>query len=278
MPKFGDTTYLVGCDPELFVFDTADNKFVGAHGIVPGTKEVPHLLDGGMVQVDGLALEFGIDPAFDENEWIDKIKHVMNQIHGMVGNRYQLIAQPVVRFSEDVMAAQLPENLELGCEPDYNAYTLETNPRPTPPESNMRSGGGHAHIGYGSGMMQHPDLHLEACALAVQQFDAIVGVGTLKWDTDSERRRIYGQPGAFRPKNYGFEYRTPSNAWMASEERQRWMFRLITLALQKLHEGEFAPDTLPRVSERIIRGEAYTAQLFWDKIRQKEVKGGYFEF
>jgi len=56
---------LVGCDPELFV--KKDGVLVSAHGLVQGSKEHPFRVSKGAVQVDGMALEFNIDPAEDEN-------------------------------------------------------------------------------------------------------------------------------------------------------------------------------------------------------------------
>jgi hypothetical protein len=37
--------------------------------------------------------------------------------------------------------------------------------------------------------------------------------GYLNVKTDTVRARWYGQPGIFRPKPYGIEYRTPDNNW-----------------------------------------------------------------
>ena len=55
------TQILVGCDPEVFV--AKGGKFISAHGMIPGTKKAPHKVERGAVQVDGMALEFNIDPA-----------------------------------------------------------------------------------------------------------------------------------------------------------------------------------------------------------------------
>lgn len=54
-------TYTIGADPEVFV--GREGQFFSAHGLVPGNKRRPHKVDRGAVQVDGMALEFNIDPA-----------------------------------------------------------------------------------------------------------------------------------------------------------------------------------------------------------------------
>jgi hypothetical protein len=54
--------FKIGADPEFFLRDKATGKFVSAHGLIPGTKRQPMKVDKGAVQVDGMALEFNIDP------------------------------------------------------------------------------------------------------------------------------------------------------------------------------------------------------------------------
>jgi hypothetical protein len=243
MATFDGVDYLFGCDPELFVFDLEQSRYVGAYGIVPGTKEQPHMLDGGMVQVDGLALEFGIAPAEDEEEFIRNIKHVMDQIHTMIGPRYSLHAVPLVIFDEDIIKNSPSENLELGCEPDFCGYLREANPAPTLSDPCMRSGGGHIHIGWGSNVDGDKQTHFDHCCLLARQMDATLGLGSLYWDRDSRRRAIYGRPGAFRPKSYGMEYRTASNAWMQREETQRMAFKLSLMAIEQLHRDNYIGET-----------------------------------
>lgn len=62
---------LVGADPELFVSD--NGKLVSCHGLLPGTKAEPHRVERGAVQVDGMAAEFNIDPAGDEETFITNL-------------------------------------------------------------------------------------------------------------------------------------------------------------------------------------------------------------
>lgn len=75
------------------------------------------------------------------------------------------------------------------------------------------------------------------------RMDWYVGLGSLMFDTDKVRRRTYGGPSAYRNKPYGYEYRTPSNAWIMSEERQRWAFRMTQRAHQYLGAGGVQPDS-----------------------------------
>jgi hypothetical protein len=66
---------LIGADPELFVF-TRSGKPVSAHDLIPGTKYEPHEVGNGAVQVDGVAAEFNIDPAANEDEFFFNIAFV----------------------------------------------------------------------------------------------------------------------------------------------------------------------------------------------------------
>jgi hypothetical protein len=253
MVKFNDIEYVFGCDPELFLFDTQRGCYVGAQGLVPGTKAQPHLLEGGMVQVDGLALEFGIDPARDEDEFVSNIDRVMKQIRAILPAHIRTATLASVEFTPEVIAEQLPENLELGCEPDYNAYNFgQPNPRPRPPKPTVRSAGGHIHIGWGQNLTDSPKEHLAHCCLLTQQLDSTVGAASLYWDKDRLRRTIYGKAGCFRPKPYGMEYRTVSNRWLAKEDYTRWAFRLCVKAIKELHEQNFRNKSLLNAAANII--------------------------
>lgn len=240
---------VVGSDPELFVFDRETDLPVSAHGLIPGTKEEPHTVDKGMIQVDGMAAEFGIDASSTAEEFIDNTLTVMEQLKEALPDNLYLRAQPMVSFSEEVMMAQPEEALELGCEPDFNGYSAELNPRPVPPGANFRSGGGHVHLGYDSQLPVNNSEHIQACAVMAQLLDTRLGVASLAWDLEGEDRRyIYGAPGAFRPKSYGLEYRTLSNAWLNSIETMQYVFEATRQAFQDLTSEGFTLDNSWRLN------------------------------
>jgi hypothetical protein len=209
--------FLLGCDPEVFV-KNSKGEFVSAHGLIPGTKENPLKVRNGMVQVDGMALEFGVDPCATKEEFIYRIRDVLMQLQAMLPEGHELALSSIALFSDEVMAAQPEEALELGCDPDYSAYTMDKNPRPTLPNKNLRSAGGHVHIGWGSNFPVYSEEHIRACAALAAELDYFLGAPSLAWDKDALRRSIYGAAGAFRPKPYGMEYRSASNQWLKSDE------------------------------------------------------------
>ncbi len=55
--------------------------------------------------------------------------------------------------------------------------------------------------------------------------DFYLGLPSLVYDSATRRREMYGKAGAYRPKSYGVEYRTLSNAWLNSAELIRWVYR-----------------------------------------------------
>lgn len=225
---------LIGADPELFV--TKNGEFVSGHGMIKGTKQQPFKVDKGAVQVDGMALEFNIDPAKDEEEFLANLNAVREQMGNMVAG-YKLSNSPVAVFSEEVLAMQPPEALELGCEPDYNAYTGEVNPRPDAAVK-FRTGAGHIHIGWTNDVdPMHPE-HFEACRMLTKELDAILYTQAIQWDGDERRSELYGKPGAFRPKPYGVEYRVLSNAWVGNECVTRYIFQVVHQAFKNLVNGK----------------------------------------
>lgn len=228
---------LVGADPEVFVRKIGKKQFQSAHGLVAGDKKNPYKVHQGAVQVDGMALEFNIDPAKNEREFVENITGVMKIMAGMVPD-YELVPVPVARFTEAVMKKQPKEALELGCEPDFCAWNNgAANPRPNG-DVNFRTGAGHVHIGWTDGADIADPGHMEACIMATKQLDFYLGLGSLVYDSDTKRRTMYGAAGAFRPKPYGVEYRVLSNAWLQSQELMAWVYRTTTKAINDLFEGK----------------------------------------
>jgi hypothetical protein len=271
MPTLDGVTYLIGCDPEGFLFDKKMNEYVGAYGVIPGTKHEPYRLDEGMVQVDGLALEFGIDPCDTKEEFVSRIEYVLSQIKTQfLNDNLELRFVPAVTFSAAVFQEQPAENLELGCDPDYDAYTLEANQRPEDPGF-LRSGGGHVHIGWGSNFDTQGKNHTNHCAFLAKQLDATLGLMSFLWDKDSTRRKLYGNRGAFRAKPYGMEYRTLSNAWLNSKETQELVFDTTFKAITLLHEKKVL-SLRSRLLEKFEEAKTYEALSLQAKLGMRKLK------
>lgn len=52
----------------------------------------------------------------------------------------------------------------------------------------------------------------------IKYFDMYLGIPSILWDTDTQRRSLYGKAGCFRLTGYGFEYRVLSSAMMKTPE------------------------------------------------------------
>lgn len=231
------TAFSIGCDPELFLIDRT-GKPLSAYGVVKGTKKEPFKVERGAYQVDGMALEFNTDPvpangAFDQfNGNITAVlKRLKEDVKAAGYKTAKFNISPVQDFGEEIMAAQPDEAKELGCDPDWCAYTKEPNPRPDG-DVTFRTASGHIHVGWGADIpVDHPD-HIEICSDFVKCLDATVGMFMTIIDTDPRRRELYGKAGAFRPKPYGVEYRTPSNLWLTHVARRRIIYKLVNVAIK----------------------------------------------
>lgn len=231
-------TLLIGADPELFI--RKDGVFVSGHTIPCGTKKKPRQTQHGAVQNDGLALELNIPPADTLDGFVYNVRSVLDDLRGIVQKKdksFEIVAQPTAPFSNEYLSS-LPERVrELGCNLDYNAYTMDCNP---PPDARtpFRTGAGHVHVGWTEGVPEGDIRHFYKCGELIRELDFMLGLPLLKIDHDDQRRKLYGQAGAFRPKSYGCEYRVPSNAWLSSEEHYPLVYNQVSRAVQNWQRGD----------------------------------------
>lgn len=242
---------LVGADPELFVLNPNSNEFVSAHGMVQGTKYDPFPVQCGAIQVDGMALEFNIDPAATAEEFTRNIATVQEALRAAVPSGYSIVAEPAAVFTDAVMEAAPEEAKELGCEPDYSAYSGVANPRPNS-NTTLRTASGHVHIGWTQGKDVRSNNHNADCHAVVKQMDYALGIHSLLWDPDNRRRSMYGMAGAYRPKPYGVEYRVMSNRWLSDVRLQSWVFNTVQQAMADLAAGRKYFEQHGELARKII--------------------------
>lgn len=249
--------FTIGADPEMFVqqaFPGQQSSIISVHGLIPGDKRNPFAVNGGAIQVDGMAAEINVNPARTRAEFMENIRTVMAELEGHLPP-FTTIAHglPVADFTRDYMAQQHPEAIELGCEPDYNAWTGNVNPRPNG-EALFRTASGHIHLGWDAGVDDpyKDKKHFELCCAVARQMDYYVGIYSLLWDGDNRRRDLYGKAGAFRAKSYGLEYRTPSTAWLADPFLQGWVFDASLKALTDFFNGDVAENLFGDAAQSII--------------------------
>jgi hypothetical protein len=232
--------FKIGADPEFFV--KKFGKLTSAYGLIPGTKDKPFKVPRGAVQVDGMALEFNINPANSYSEFEASMSTVLKAITEMVPG-YEIFVEPVADFGLDYIQSQPKEARDLGCSPDFNAYTKEANPRPdvnTP----FRTASGHIHIGWTDEPVDVNDEgHLEACRALTKSLDVWLGIPSLAWDQDDRRRSLYGAAGAFRPKPYGMEYRVLSNKWISDPHLRKVVYYNTIEAIKSTFDNPDFGDT-----------------------------------
>jgi hypothetical protein len=236
----------IGADPEFFLSDK-DGKPVSAHGLVPGNKVAPHRLVGGAVQLDGTAVEFNIDPCTTQQQFITRIDRTLEQIRELIPRDYNFNYSPAVFYDQEYFDKIIPEtSKELGCNPDHDAYNDGAPNHPPLNVGTMRTGAGHIHLGWGEEIDHLSDGHIFDCCQLAKNMDAIFMSCEQIWDKDTERRKMYGKPGCFRPKPYGMEYRSLSNAWLNHRDIWKFIFTASTYAFWATTNGHDLKKNFPK--------------------------------
>lgn len=253
----------LGADPELFV-QNIEGQVIPICGKIGGTKENPliinHLIEaqygpeGGRrgreidkqghyaIQEDNVMLEFNV-PAYKESQYFqDSITKILTVLENTVLVQQELrpkYDQVVHTFKpEDI--AQFPQAFTVGCLPDLNAYA-ETGDFERPPFNaatfgNHRFCGGHLHVQYNK---NNVPPHIFA-----QFMDVVAELPFLRYDKQKMRRMFYGQPGLYREKPYGIEYRTTSNFWINKSFREKWLAQMVENILTLARVANLEPEQL----------------------------------
>ena len=221
----------LGADPELFFINKG--VLVSAIGKVGGSKEFPKKIDddGAAVQEDNVAVEFNIKPSTTAQEFVKSLQKPLKYIENLAKEHGVALAiQPSGFFPHEELMHPLAQR--FGCDPDFNAWTGNPNPRPeTPPgKENLRTCGGHIHVSW-----DNPDPEQQIAL--IKAMDLFLGVPSVMMDADTMRRVLYGKAGAFRYKPYGVEYRTLSNFWIQSTNKMKWAFDHTQQAIKFVNDG-----------------------------------------
>lgn len=226
-------TLKIGSDPELFVYDKKQKKIISAHDLVPGTKSDPYSLGlstdyYGSVQADGTAVEYNTVPAATLDGFLRTHERTLREIIRKLPEHCRLVVKPSIQYDREYFDTLPPVATELGCDPDYNAYTGHMNVIPSSDKyPTLRTGAGHIHIGWLDKPVEdpHDEDHFNDCRILVQNMDKAYEWADIE-DKKDLRTVLYGAKGSFRPKPYGLEYRVPSNRWVGDADLQVFMFKL----------------------------------------------------
>lgn len=239
--------FYIGADPECFLGNSEGVKSV--IGLVGGTKDCPMPLpigEGFAVQEDNVALEFNIPASATKQLFVDNISNAMGFLEKTMQDAYGLhfVKESAVSFPASELVH--PNALVFGCDPDFNAWTGETNPRPKATDKNLRSCGGHVHIGVQGTKYDAVDMRS-----VIKFCDLYMGVPSVKMDKGLLRKQLYGKAGAYRIKSYGGEYRTLSNYWVFDKKLMNWVYENTERALDAVLSGMSLDDDATLIQQVI---------------------------
>ena len=237
----------IGADPELFIINNENGNVVSSIGIIPGVKNDPFIPKGYKkgygIETDNILAEFNIPPAKTEDEFVNSINVMKSWIRDLVRSvnpnyDIQCIASRYVNDDQ----LQSDEAKLFGCDPDFNAYTEDVNPKPEGASTNLRSAGFHVHVGY-------PNMDFEVSMNIVKWMDIFLGVPSVILDPDTERRKLYGKAGCFRLQPWGVEYRVLSSYMMHNDNFIRYVYQQTMTAVSC---RDMAPGKIADFARNII--------------------------
>ena len=219
--------FLIGADPEFFI-KKKYGGYASAVGLIGGSKWEPKKIDedGHAILEDNVAVEFNIKPASSFDEFRSSIHKVLDHIRGILPG-YEFSKESAVSFPQEELMT--PEAQMFGCEPDFDAWRECVNEKPCAEDKNLRSAGGHIHVG--------SDLAINNPVAVIRAMDLFLGVPSTQLDAGTLRRELYGKAGCFRAKSYGAEYRTLSNFWIFDDSLIQWAFDGTQRALEFVEKG-----------------------------------------
>lgn len=218
--------FTIGTDAEFPL--TKKKQFISAIPLIKGTKEKPDLLRcGSGLQRDNVALEFATPVATNEDDFVKHISNTLNEVTSILPQHVSLLSVPSAHFPKAELLH--PEAKEFACSPDFNAWEDKQNEiKEELKQGTLRSFAAHVHVGH-----EFLDLKTDKENM-IYMMDYIAGQASVLLDNSDaakERRILYGKAGAYRPTDYGIEYRTLSNYWLKSPLLVRMVYNMVEDAL-----------------------------------------------
>jgi len=226
--------FTFGSDPEFILVDR-ENRLRSAIGVVKGSKERKVRRGSMCFFYDNVLAECTVDPAETAEDAVESIRKSLREYSKIVApNRLTTLAAG--EFADEEMRHK--DARKSGCETEFCAYKMKAvSPgkiRRLFKESNLRTAGGHVHIGTDLG------ANHETCVMLVRMLDLFLGVSALLLDGCEKsivRRSIYGKPGRYRQPSYGVEYRTIGNFWLASPKLVALVFEICSEVVRMTRDG-----------------------------------------
>jgi len=219
--------FTFGTDPEFMVVDQNDN-FRSAITFVKGDRKNRIKIGEFGFYYDNVLAECAVKPAGSNAEAIINIRTALQHYKEILDpHGVKIIPQAAAEYNDaeldtgkllkSPLGGMVQEGRYAGCKAEKCAYILNTL-KPTELQEkirheNLRTAGGHVHLGTELGKFHLP------CVSLIRTMDLFVGLPLLILDQDKSgllRRKLYGAAGRYRQPPWGAEYRTLSNYWLSS--------------------------------------------------------------
>ncbi len=244
----------LGADPEFF-FKTIRGAVVEATRFIkPNERNVIVAwspmsafgvnASGATLISDGIQGEFNIKAATCRANIANNFKNIFISMNKYCkDNKVKLSFDEVVTIPAKRFKKMPSYCKEFGCKPSFNVYNKGKNKvsviNVDPMEYNIRSAGGHIHIGFPETIY---DYYFEELKFdfkkqknqLIKVLDLLVGNTCVIFDSNplnAERRKHYGKAGEYRIKDYGIEYRTLSNFWLKDYKLMSMVMQLCKFAV-----------------------------------------------
>lgn len=247
----------IGTDAEVFVKDLSTGEIQASQGVVKGSKTKPFKTKHGFVQRDNVLAEVNTKPAKTETAFIKGVKGVLGDLSSILEEHGKIIDIS----SSHIMDLKYLDHFEASrfyCSRTFNCWDLDEIIKPSVAAAGqLRTASGDIHIGLDFTSMEDQLLLARMCEIHI-------GLPSIAWDKDSRRRSIYGRAGTFRPKEYGIEYKVPSNFWLANTGRMGWMFRAAKTSAMYYHTINIPESLIPDIIDTINNCNAGRARELCD--------------
>lgn len=225
---------MIGADPEILLRKKNGEGFI-ADRIFDGDKNNHIKIGNGCdIHNDGVAVEYNIPPTDSLINWKESHTHVLNFITRKVNGYNVGKKEAIIVTSSSSLLFNIEELAEKrqysdsGCIEVHNVNKMcEQEPLRYEKNNGWRYAGGHVHISW-----DNPTITDRITLTRLLDINFSKWVWDIpphpKLDWGSGRgKTVLGELGNMRYKDYGIEYRTPSNFWIFDIEQISNMFRMI---------------------------------------------------
>jgi len=199
--------------------------------------------------MDGVAFEITLLQPHENPENIyytikDALKTLRSILNGVTFEDYPIKIEtlPAIRIRPEIYQEKLAnpmifQGFIFGCDEDFDAIEMNYEGNTIDVFNHeWRYGAGHIHVGTDSEEFLNKLADRAELDKMIQLAAIYAGNTAIAFSSnpklDRQRTFHYGRPGRFRPQDWGFEYRTPSNLWTKSLKTTKKIFEAVAKAVE----------------------------------------------